>query len=136
MPRWLSLSLLVASPLAITAGLVLLGLFLHALSGVWGPRKSPAPIVGVLVGVALLHGGYYLGPWLFLWQRNALALWLMVPIALAAFMVGLVVASRLASASAGDEGTSMAQLSRAAALFGGAIAYGGPIAIMIFSREE
>lgn len=136
MPRWLTLALLAASPLAITAGLVLLGLFLYALSGVWGPRKSPVPIVAALVCVAMLHAGYYLGPWLFLWQRNALALWLMVPVAIGALMVGLFVASRLASASAGDEGASIAQLGRAVALIAAALAYCVPVAVMTFSRAE
>lgn len=134
MPRWLSLTILITSPVAITIGLVLLGLFLNALSGLWGTRKPPGPIVVAMLGLGMLHAGYFLGPWFFLSQRTTLALWLMIPIAIGAMVVGIVIVGRLAASSGGPDGMSTAQLGRLAALGAGLIAYGGPIVVMWTNR--
>lgn len=128
------MTLLVGAPLAISTGLVLLGLFLHALGGLWGTRKPPGPIIAAMIGLAVLHAGYYLGPWLFLQQRTALALWLMIPVALGALVVGLLIVARLASSSAGADENSMAQLGRLAALVAMLVAYGGPILVVSLNR--
>jgi len=136
MPRWLSLTILFASPLAISTGLVLLGLFLHALSGLWGTKKPPGPIILAMIGLAVLHAGYYLGPWLFLSQRTTLALWLMIPIAAGAVVVGAIIAGRLAAGSGSPDGDSTAQMGRVAVLAAALVAHGGPILAMWLSRPR
>lgn len=131
MGRALSILVLVASPLVISAGLVLLGLFIHGVGRAFGSNKPPTPVVLAMLGVALLHAGYYLGPWLWASGRSTLALWLMVPVAAVAALAGLVVLVRILPAAS----ESASNVRWFYAMLGGmtvvAMAYVAPIAVMI-----
>jgi hypothetical protein len=104
MARLLSLLLLVASPLVLSAGLVLLGLFLHGVGRAFGSHRPPTAIVVAMLVLALLHAGYYLGPLLWLSGRTTLGLWLMTPIAIVAGLVGVALFVRILPAA--SESTS------------------------------
>lgn len=89
MLKALPLIILSISPVTISVMLGIVAFGIHAIGRGFGGEKSPAPVVITAVIVWLLHAGYLIGPWLYMHQRQTLALILMIPLAI----VGLVAAA-------------------------------------------
>jgi hypothetical protein len=107
MSRALTLLILIASPVAISALLASLGFFVHAIGRGFGSHRPPTAIIIATLGLALLHAGYYLGPILWHLKRQTLALWLMTPVAIVATL--LIAAMILRLLPAASESTSNAR---------------------------
>ena len=131
MGRIATILLLVASPLVITAGLVLLGLFINGVGRAFGSTKSPTPIVLAMVGLALLHIGYYLGPLLWSNGRTSLALWLMLPVAVVAALIGMALFVRILPAASESSSNVRWFYGMLAGMAVAAGAYAAPILIML-----
>ncbi len=85
MSRTLTLLILIASPIAISALLASLGFFVHAIGRGFGSHRPPTAIILATIGMALLHAGYYLAPLLWSQGRTTMALWLRAPFWTATF---------------------------------------------------
>lgn len=131
MPRPLTLILLTASPVVISAGLAFLGFFVHSLGRAFGSRQPPTAIVVALLAIALLHAGYYLGPFLWLNGRATLALWLMTPVAVVVGLIGLAILAKIMPAASESESNARWFYRTVAAGFVMALAYAGPLLIML-----
>jgi xanthosine utilization system XapX-like protein len=130
MSRWIQLALLVASPIAISIGIVFLGWFIHAIGNAFGSRRSPAPIVLAMIGLTLLHAGYYLAPMLWVTERRTLGFWLLVPALVVAAVSWVYFAGRLIGGlEPRPDHTS--DLLWIAGLLAAAVAYVGPPIVML-----
>jgi hypothetical protein len=136
MARALTILALVASPIVLSAGLVLLGMFIHGVGRAFGSQKPPTPVVFAMLGLAVLHAGYYLGPVLWAQGRASLALWLMTPVAVVAALAGLVVFVRILPAASESSSNVQWFYGMLAGLVVAAAAYATPIVIMVRSAAR
>jgi len=101
MPRSVALVVLYASPIILTVMLCIVAFGIHAVGRGFGSSRSPAPIIIVAAVLWLLHAGYIAGPWLYQHHRHAMALWLMVPFALAGVLAAVFIAKQIIPENSG-----------------------------------
>lgn len=100
MPRLPAMIILSVSPLILTIALCIVAYGINAVGRAFGNTKSPSPVVIAAVFVWLLHAGFLLGPWLYHAQRQALALWLMIPVAIIGIITAILIAKQIVPGNA------------------------------------
>lgn len=135
MPRWCSLLILWTSPALITAGTITFWLFVNAARVGAGSQRPGWPIVVAGLGVWCLHVGYLLAPWLWGRGHTTLGLWLMTPVAFIAMAFWLFFLGRLIFSEPSSNPDLSHKLLWILGLLAGLLAYLGPIATLLMSRE-
>lgn len=126
--------ILYGSPLVLTVALGIVGFGIHAVGRGFGSTRSSAPIVIAAAVVWLLHAGFILGPWLYLHQRQGLALWLMIPVAIAGVTVAVLIAKQLTPADSNSINAKFIMFSALWALVV-LLGYLAPVAVMLAPRN-